>query len=493
MKKIIVTLFAAFLASCSSVQEVQVPPGIRTRFPELAVEQTDGRLSKEEKKQTRRRPDGKLRVFLSTGAPVQSRSRAAQELALLRVVRAIQSPDIVYSTLNDPLRKPTDPMDARLLLTFAEGEEDDQFAIQCKTSEQSEGVVITFSAKPSAAEGLQIVRVTRPEILQGQPVLRVSTEGLKAQEVKDMLESSIRGTLEVQSTSAETEILLAEGSKPQSLGTVPVTGRKLDEGTYEIIARRKGQADRTVTVNIQAGQTKRLFITWPDDPESSATAILSSPPGLRIALNGQVRGTTPLYLVNENADSVEFSRPIQGNGFEALANTRPEGADRSRVLFLKYSQTLTGSYNEADLWQDVLEKASTAPMRGTRSRPFVVQEQTVALSMPVSEADGIIAWTSEQDSIFVERIGDSFVVQTGKGLVLSGQAKAFKPIKQNPQRTLEFTFDSEKKILEVELDGTTIWEGPFRPSDTGRLIILGKSALPAQKLEIRTGRGVYEK
>lgn len=469
-----------------------MPPGIRTRFPELGVVVQNGRLSKEEVRQNRRRPDGKLRVFISAGAPVQSRSRPAQELALLRLLAAIQSPDIIYSSLADPIRKP-DPVDVRLTITFAEGEEDDQFTLTCKTAEDAPGVVLAFAAKPSLAEGLQIVRVNRPDILAAESVMRLSSDGLKAQEIRDMLENSIRGTLDVQSSSGETEVFLSAGGPEVRLGNVPVAGKKLEEGSYQVIARRKGQEDRSMVVNIQAGQTKRLFITWPDDPESSATAILSAPSGLRVALNGQVRGTTPLYLVNENTDSVEFSRPIEGNGFESLAQIRPQGDDLSRVLFLRLSQSFAGSYNESNLWQDVLEKTNTAPLKGARSRPFVVQEQLVSFSLPVSDADGLIAWTSEQDSMFVERIGNAFVVQSGKGLTLGGQPKAFQPIKQNPQRTLEFTYDSEKHILEVELDGTTIWEGPFRPADTGRLIILGKSFMPAQKLEIRTGRGVYEK
>lgn len=469
-----------------------MPPGIRTRFPELGVVLPNGRLSKEEQKPRPPRPDGKLRVFLSIGAPVETRNRPAQELALLRLLAAIQSPDIVYSSLADPLKKP-EPVDVRLTISFAEGEQDDQFTLTCKTAEDSPGIVLSFEAKPSGAEGLQIVRVSRPEIQSPAPVMRLSSDGLKAQEVREMLENSIRGTLEVQSSSGETEIFLVSGGQEIRLGNVPVAGKKLEEGPYQLIARRKGQQDRVLPVNIQAGQTRRLFITWPDDPNSNATAILSAPSGLRVALNGQVRGTTPLYLVNENTDTVEFSRPIEGNGFESLASIRPEGDDLSRVLFLRLSQSFAGDFNEANLFQDVLEKTNTAPFKGAWTRPFVVQEQLISFSMPVSEADGLIAWTTEQDSIFVERIGNAFVVQSGKALNLGGQPRAYRPIKANAQRTLEFTYDSQKHVLDVELDGTTIWEGPFRPADTGRLIILGRASLPAQKLEIRTGQGVYEK
>ena len=55
MKKIISVLILTGLAACSSVQEVQVPPGSGTRFPELGVVLPDGRLSKDEGKQAQLR------------------------------------------------------------------------------------------------------------------------------------------------------------------------------------------------------------------------------------------------------------------------------------------------------------------------------------------------------------------------------------------------------------------------------------------------------
>lgn len=485
-------LLVPILASCVTVQEVQVPSGARTRFPELAAAGPE-RASTDEKKLARRRADGKLRVFLSAGAPVASRDRAAQELALLRLFKAIESPDIVYFTLNDPMRRPLEPMDARLSITFAEGEEDNQFKILLKTSEAGEGVTLGFEAKPSGGEGLRIVTGSKPAIAAPDPVLMVSTDGFKAAEIREMLESSIRGTLEVQSTSGETEIFLVDGSGALALGKVPVTGKKLDEGTYDVIARRKGNEERRFSVSIQAGQTRKLFIPWPDDPESTATVLLSSPPGMRIALNGQVRGTTPLYLVNENTDTVEFSRSLPEGGFESLAEVRPEGTDRSRIYFYKHVESFGAGMPEGDLWQTVQEKTSTAPLRGTRTRPFVVQRQALNLSLPVSDRDGIIALTTDQESIFIERMGNAFIVQRGRGLEPSGQAKAYQPIKERKERLLEFTYNDEKKVLEVELDGSTIFEGPFQAGASGRLFLLGQSELPATRLEIRTGRGVYDK
>ncbi|HMW59355.1 MAG TPA: hypothetical protein PKA91_06885 [Leptospiraceae bacterium] len=488
MKQASIVLLYLF-AACSTVQEVQVPSASRTEFPELAVAPSVRTGVSDKREPGVHSPDGKLKFFLSRGAPLANVNRSMQETALLRVLRSIRFRDVDYVTLDDPMGKPV-ALDGRLSLTFEAGKTTNEFTIAARLKEEEEGVKIQFRIEPAAApEQLEISHTEGISILRSPSSLRVASDTLRIEEIHNMLTDSIMGTLDVQSSSAETVVSL-KGSSEISVGPAPVS-KKVLEGSYTLIAARKGHAPQQLPVKIFAGEKRRVFIAWPDDPASATTAFVSAPTGLRLAIDDDVKGPTPIYLLNESAHKVEFARKLADGRFEVVGTANPSGDDRNRAMLLKYTEAFMEGYLESDIWQMVTEK-SVKPLKGIRSRPFIVDEQKTTVSFPLSEGSAFIAWVSDQDSIFVERIGNVFTVQGGKGSAMSGPKKAFQPIKEKPDRTILIEYNSKKSIVTVELDGTSIFEGPFRPSATGQIVILGPDQMPIKKLDVRTGRGVYE-
>ncbi len=478
------------VTACSTVQEVQVPAGARTEFPELGLSSSARSSASDRREPPSHSPDGKLKFFVSRGNVLPNISAAMQETAFLKLQKAIRFPDIEYATLNDPIGKPA-AMDGRLTFTFEASGKGGDFYIRASLRDDQEGVRVPFHVEPaSVPESFEISRAEGTSILRAPATLRLTSESLRAEDIHTMLRESVMGNLDVQSSGSECTVVLKNGGAPLNLGNAPFS-RKVVEGSYVLVASRKGHPSQEIPVKIFAGEKKRVFIAWPDDPESATTAFLSAPAGLRLAVDDEVKGSTPVYLLNESAHKVEFSRKLADGRYEVLGSANPAGRDRSRALLFKYTESFADGYLDSDLWQPVTEK-SVKPLKGVRTRPFIVDEQKTTLSFPISQGQGFIAWISDQDSIFVERVGNTFVVQTGKGTTMSGPKKAFQPIKEKPDRTVLVEYNAKKKTVEVELDGTTIYEGPFQPGAFGQLVVLGPEQLPVKKLDVRTGRGVYE-
>lgn len=439
--------------------------------------------------------DGKVNLFLSVGAPLTDRSRTLQELAYLRLRRVMQFPDVRFETMSDPMKKQGDALDGRLTLTFEAGKTNEEFGIRLKLKDSDEGILVSFRAEPGPTpDQIEIVRMDSLRLARAPESLRVLSDNLRADEIHTMLQDSVMGTLSIQSTGGDTVVRIKGDGVDMDPGTLPVSGKKLLEGNYRIIATRKGHGTQDIPVKLMAGVSRAVVVSWPDDPESGTTAFLSAPAGVRVSLDGEVRGNTPLYLLNESAEQVEFAKSGESGKFEVLAQNSLSGADRSRVLLYKYVEGFAEGFLDLDLWQPVKEKTSAQGVSGIRSRPFVIDEQVSQFSFPIAENQGLAAFVTDQDSVFVERVDGAFVVQTGHGMKMDGPKKAFKAIKADlPARVLSFEYNKEKSMINVELDGSTIYEGPFRPSGTGRFFLIGPESNPIKQLQVRTGRGVYEK
>ncbi|MCE9597624.1 MAG: hypothetical protein K8S54_06610 [Spirochaetia bacterium] len=494
MKKTLFSALLLALVSCSSVQEVQVPGNARTEFPDLAVTAKSSARADDTKPGVRKR-DGKVNLFLSVGTPLEDRSRTLQELAFLRLRRAIQFPDVRFETLADPMKNKPEALDGKLTASFEAGKTREEFGIRLKLRDSDEGILVSFRAEPGPTpDQIEIVRMDSLRLARAPESLRVVSDNLRADEIHTMLQDSVMGTLSIQSTGGDTVVRIKGEGVDLDPGPLPVSGKKLLEGNYRIIATRKGQGSQDIPLKLMAGVSRAVVVSWPDDPESGTTAFLSAPSNIRISLDGEVRGSTPLYVLNESAEQSEFAKAGESGKFEVLAQTSLSGLDRSRVLFYKYMEAFAEGFMDLDLWQSVKEKTSAQGVSGLRSRPFVIDEQISQFSFPIAENQGLAAFVTDQDSVFVERVDGAFVVQAGHGIKMDGPKKAFKAIKTDrPERVLSFEYNKEKSLINVELDGSTIYEGPFRPSGTGRFFLFGPESNPVKKLQVRTGRGVYEK
>jgi len=123
-------------------------------------------------------------------------------------------------------------------------------------------------------------------------------------ELAQILKKSVSATLNIGSTSTETEVEV-DGEK---IGHLPAKDIIVADGSHEIKFARKGKKPVVKKVVLRGGETRNIFNQWSDDASHSSVKIISYPPGLKVAIDGTVRGETPHFengLVRGKT-SVEF-------------------------------------------------------------------------------------------------------------------------------------------------------------------------------------------
>jgi len=84
---------------------------------------------------------------------------------------------------------------------------------------------------------------------------------------------------------------VARGSTPLSL--------QLSAGRHTLIVVAAGQASRTISLDVRAGETTRQSVEFADAPPAAVTGrleVTSEPPGARVTVDGAPRGTTPFTI-----------------------------------------------------------------------------------------------------------------------------------------------------------------------------------------------------
>lgn len=123
-------------------------------------------------------------------------------------------------------------------------------------------------------------------------------------EMAELLMKSIAGVVSIGSTSSETDFLLDN----VNLGKLPIKDLKITDGMHVVAYVKPGKKPVTKELVIRGGENRNLFYQWDDDVSDSALRITSYPPGIKIALDGSVKGETP-YFENELSRgklSIEF-------------------------------------------------------------------------------------------------------------------------------------------------------------------------------------------
>jgi hypothetical protein len=103
------------------------------------------------------------------------------------------------------------------------------------------------------------------------------------------------GTLAVSANVSGANVLL----NGRSVGTAPIN-LTLNPGTYTLEVRRSGYNPYRVTVNVQAGQTTRIYAQLqqvaPPPPPTGTLIVNSNVRGAEVLLNGRRVGYTPLTI-----------------------------------------------------------------------------------------------------------------------------------------------------------------------------------------------------
>ncbi len=110
----------------------------------------------------------------------------------------------------------------------------------------------------------------------------------KEDEVKEILNSSLFGSISVFSSTPGTSIYLDE----TEIGKAPLINFKLINGKHKIGFSKPGK-DRIIrNILVRAGKTNRVFQEWNDDISQGTVVVTSFPSGLDLYINDQKKGAT---------------------------------------------------------------------------------------------------------------------------------------------------------------------------------------------------------
>lgn len=332
-------------------------------------------------------------------------------------------------------------------------------------------------------------RDKRYEFLSDSAGSQVVFTGDARSVVRDLVLRSVTAEVSVQSSNPETVVTLISDGKRRSLGQVPVSGERLREGKHRVEVKRPGYEAIVRDVQIRAGRDQDLFITWPDDRDSTSLAILSAPAGQRVSIDGSVRGQTPLYLTSlePGVYGLELSRSGEGGAYEITGETRIElngGDNTGRIFFVNYTENFGPDLlGVGDFWRLTAEgdatvkyapngglaftsESSGGPYVGLTSLPMTV-DASFDMRLSVKEGDGnFLAFGLKNDaleSVFVRMDGNVYSLARYQG----GEAlpvKSFQTIKQreNNVHEIRYTYEKEENRFRVRVDGDVIYEGAVR-------------------------------
>jgi len=336
-----------------------------------------------------------------------------------------------------------------------------------------------------------------------------------ASALREFLLTSVTGRLNVSSSAAATQVLLTPQKGPaRKLGNTPLENVLLEEGRYTLQFQRNGFKSIVQTLQIRAGRTENIVVPWPDDPVQHMAVLYSSPTDLRIAVDGQVRGNTPLYLNGlEKGDlPLELSR-LKENAYEVVGEATFKVSEpfSGRAFLLKHEETFPADLLSGDLWRPVTERGTVKftgpglglsfnqPNRwgGIGTIPFFIDSFDARLAVIESEGARLL-WLiqSAGDSVAVEMNQNTYRaihMRDGKTLAMSGVFQTRLPSPEG-KHTVRIQYLKEKKEIKVKVDGTAIFEAEYLPATEATLSLLTRDGSAdgrklADLLSFASGRG----
>lgn len=334
--------------------------------------------------------------------------------------------------------------------------------------------------------------------LRPLPVPGFTAEGRK--QLNELVRSLGMGTVRVYS-AALADVFLEEKGGLQFLGTTPLE-TKLRAGGRSIVVRRKGQPEQRMRLRVEDGQERGLFARWADDADPGSLIVFTAPAGLRLALNGEVLGESPVarpglargsYDIEvarmENADGlvvatdhIEVHNNERSDRFYPLLyHLRPVGDSLRAAL-----DTGLWSYTASDrsfAFKD-FEQPSVAPGAGIVSAPIGARDLQGEILL--SPEGGAIGYYGEKDRFLLFPGPSAVRLQVERNGALESYTV---PRGKNAQVYVYFEMDSEAKTLLVRVDGATIYDGAYDAGSVGRLTLLGADSgirLPEEIL-LRSG------
>lgn len=345
-----------------------------------------------------------------------------------------------------------------------------------------------------------------------------------AEALREILVQCVTGRLNVASSTTETEVYLwPRGNRRarKKLGNTPVSSYRLDEGKHTLELRRRGFRTQIKPIQVRSGQVMDVVAPWPDDPQIQTAAVLSTPPGLQLSMDGTVRGETPVYLTGLESGSynLELSRPTGSGAYEVVAEGAleiGEAEQPERLFIIDYKEDFAADVTQSDLWRLSSETGKVAykagpglsfsnqsggagAWQGLVSQPFYIDN--FQMTTRVVEGDGsVLAFgiRSGETTVLVEMNNNVYTTAVyapdGARSFTSYQAAVASP---DNSHFLRYKYSREKGILVIKLDGSTIYEGPFKAAATGRILLLTRAEsadgrVLAKSFSMKGGRGLLD-
>lgn len=348
---------------------------------------------------------------------------------------------------------------------------------------------------------------------------------------------SVQGSMNIQTSVSNINIYLSNKGKKKFLGKPPFSAMQLDEGKYSLLIKRKGYPDQNLDFFIRAGKKTDHFISYPDTQTSSTVAVLSSPAGQRVSVDGQVVGTTPHYISGLSPGSYQLELSHKEKNSESYYITADgpleinAGLASERLLLSSYLTRFGSDFIAEDFFSLTSEKgkisldndnpglrfhskgAPTGSWVGLVSRPLVINDFAATLSVEENPEQiisfGLVSGATgdQKPQVLVNLDQGLYSLLEYKNNKLISPKHSYTSKKSTSEKEkninaheIRIEFEKKEKILSISIDGTEIYSGP-RPDlfagQTTRLVIYTRAknangSLIAHEFRMYSGPGLSE-
>ncbi|PKA18029.1 PEGA domain protein [Leptospira haakeii] len=326
--------------------------------------------------------------------------------------------------------------------------------------------------------------------------------------IKEIVSSSIKGTLTVRASSGDTEILW----KGKSLGNTPLTEVPIQEGIQDIQVILKGKKPITKTIQVRAGKKSFLFQEWEEDRTLGSAKVITVPNGLSVSLDGYKQGETPFFRSNltPGAYQLELLKESADGAYvyyEGILDVKP---DRLVELALPYFGY--GLLSELEFWKPSGEfgfspfgptglefakkKNLSNGWNGVYSLPFIPEEVEIEgyFLLPVDHGDGSVAVTFHLNGLSLGVIAGKEKVSIfqfpSDGKTLS--TYKYLDVDKDIGRPFLFKTDLKNKKLSLYLGRDVVWQGDLPAGGLWTVSVLTRGEEFREKTPIKDLKILYK-
>ncbi|EMK00453.1 MULTISPECIES: PEGA domain-containing protein [unclassified Leptospira] len=326
--------------------------------------------------------------------------------------------------------------------------------------------------------------------------------------VKEIVNSSVKGTLTVRASSGDTEILW----KGKSLGNTPLTEVPIQEGIQDIQVVLKGKKPITKTIQVRAGKKSFLFQEWEEDRTLGSAKVVTVPSGLSVSLDGYKQGETPFYrssltpgayqleLLKESADGAYVY-------YEGILDVKPDRLVELALPYFGYNLLSelefwkpSGEFGFSPFGPNGLEFAKKKNLpngwNGVYSLPFIPEELEIEgyFLLPVDHGDGSVAVTFHLNGLSLGVVAGKEKVSVfqfpSDGKTLS--TYQYLDVDKDIGRPFSFKTDIKNKKLSLYLGRDVVWQGDLPAGGLWTVSILTRGEEFREKTPIKDLKILYK-